>query len=124
MRILLNILWVIFGGFLSWLGWVLAGCLWCVTIIGIPVGLQCFKLASISLDPFGKEIRYEGGAVSFLLNIVWLLISGFELALGNFLIGLVLCITIIGIPFGKQFFKIAALALCPFGAVVERVHIL
>ena len=124
MRILLNILWVIFGGFLSWLGWVLAGCLWCVTIIGIPVGLQCFKLASISLDPFGKEIRYEGGAVSFLLNIVWLLISGFELALGNFLIGLVLCITILGIPFGKQFFKIAALALCPFGAVVERVHIL
>ncbi len=63
MRILGNILWIIFGGLLSALGWVLAGCLWCVTVLGIPVGLQCFKLASISLNPFGKEVRYEGGAV-------------------------------------------------------------
>ena len=95
-----------------------------MSIIGIPVGLQCFKLASISLNPFGKEIRYEGGAASFLLNVVWFLISGLELALVNFLLGLVLCITIVGIPFGKQFFKIAKLALCPFGAVVRRTHIL
>ena len=124
MRILLNILWIVFGGFLSALGWCLAGCLWCLTIIGIPVGLQCFKLASISLNPFGKEIRYESGSVSFLLNVLWFLISGWELALGNFLLGLVLCVTIIGIPFGKQFFKIASLALRPFGAVVKRVHVL
>lgn len=124
MRILLNILWIIFGGFLSALGWWLAGCLWCLTIIGIPVGLQCFKLASISLNPFGKEVLYEGRTVSFLLNVLWFLISGWELALGNFLLGLILCITIIGIPFGKQFFKIAGLALSPFGAVVKRVHIL
>lgn len=124
MRIFLNILWIICGGFFSWLGWVLAGCLWCMTIVGIPVGLQCFKLASISLNPFGKEICYEGGAVSFLLNVVWFVVSGMELALGNFLLGLILCITIIGIPYGKQFFKIAKLALCPFGAVVKRTHIL
>ena len=117
MRILLNILWIVCGGFFSALGWVLAGCLWCMSIIGIPVGLQCFKLAS-------KEICYAGGAVSFLLNVVWFLISGLELALVNFLLGLILCITIVGIPFGKQFFKIAKLALCPFGAVVKRVHIL
>lgn len=124
MRIIFNILWIICGGFFSWLGWVLAGCLWCLSIIGIPVGLQCFKLASISLNPFGKVIRYEGGAVSFLLNVAWFLVSGMELALGNFLLGLILCITIIGIPYGKQFFKIAKLALCPFGAVVNRTHIL
>ena len=124
MRILGNILWIIFGGLISALGWIGAGCLWCITIIGIPVGLQCFKLASISLNPFGKEICYAGGAVSFLLNVVWFLISGLELALVNFLLGLILCITIVGIPFGKQFFKIAKLALCPFGAVVKRVHIL
>ena len=124
MRLLGNILWIIFGGFLSALGWVLAGCIWCVTIIGIPVGLQCFKLASISLNPFGKDIRYEGEAVSFLLNVVWFLISGWILALGNFLIGVLLCVTIIGIPFGKQFFKIAKLSLRPFGAVVTRVHYL
>ncbi len=122
MRILGNILWIIFGGLLSALGWCLAGLIWCITIIGLPVGVQCFKLASISLNPFGKEVRYEGGAVSFLLNVLWFVISGWELALGNFLLGLIMCITIIGIPFGKQFFKIAKVALCPFGATVEREH--
>ena len=122
MRVFGNVLWILFGGFLSALGWVLAGCLWCVTVIGIPIGMQCFKLASISMNPFGKEVRYEGEAVSFLLNVVWFLVSGWLLALGNFLLGLLLCITIIGIPFGKQFFKIAKLALRPFGAVVARVH--
>ena len=124
MRLIGNALWIVFGGLLSALGWILAGCLWCVSIIGIPVGLQCFKLASISLNPFGKEIRYEGEAVSFLLNVVWFLVSGWLLSLGNFLLGLILCITIIGIPFGKQCFKIAKLSLRPFGAVVERVHFL
>ena len=66
MRVLLNILWIIFGGLLSALGWILTGCLWCITIIGIPVGLQCFKLSSISLNPFGKEVRHNNsGAFSF-----------------------------------------------------------
>ena len=124
MRLIGNILWIIFGGFISALGWLLSGCLWCITIVGIPVGLQCFKLASISLNPFGKEIRYEGEAVSFLLNVIWFLVSGWLLALGNFLQGLVLCITIVGIPFGKQFFKIAKLALHPFGAVVGRTRVM
>ena len=124
MRIAGNILWIIFGGFMSALTWVLAGMLWCVTIIGIPVGLQCFKLASISLNPFGKEIRYEGEAVSFLLNVVWFILSGWQLALVNFVIGILLCATIVGIPFGRQFFKLAKLSLCPFGAVVNRVHYL
>ena len=124
MRILGNILWIIFGGLISALGWIIAGCLWCITILGIPIGLQCFKLSSISFNPFGKEIRYEGCVVSFLVNILWFLFSGFELALGNFLIGCILCVTIIGIPWGKQFFKIAKLALAPFGAVVARTHVL
>lgn len=124
MRVIGNILWIIFGGLLSALGWIGAGCLWCITIIGIPVGLQCFKLSSISFNPFGKEVRYEGGAVSFLLNVAWFLISGWVLALVNFVTGCILCVTIIGIPFGKQFFKIAKLALCPFGAVVVRTHYL
>ena len=123
MRVLGNILWIIFGGLISALGWILAGCLWCITILGIPIGLQCFKLSSISFNPFGKEIKYEGGAVSFLVNILWFLFSGLELALGNFLIGCILCLTIIGIPWGKQFFKIAKLALAPFGAVVVRTHV-
>ncbi|MBQ6362752.1 MAG: YccF domain-containing protein [Lachnospiraceae bacterium] len=116
MRTLGNVLWIIFGGWISALGWLLAGCLWCITILGIPIGKQCFKLASISLDPFGKEIEYGGGAASFLVNILWFLLSGLELAATNFLLGCVLCISIIGIPFGKQYFKIAKLALAPFGA--------
>ena len=91
-------------------------------MVGIPVGLQCFKLSSISLDPFGKEIVDEGGAVSLLLNILWICFSGIELALANVVIGCIFCITIIGIPFGKQFFKIARVALFPFGAKVVRVH--
>jgi uncharacterized membrane protein YccF (DUF307 family) len=124
MRILGNILWIIFGGLLSAMGWLIAGVFWCITIIGIPVGLQCFKLSSISFNPFGKEIVYEGGAGSFMLNVLWFIISGWELALTNFLIGLVLCITLIGIPFGKQFFKIAGLALRPFGAAVVRTNYL
>ena len=124
MRILLNVLWIIFGGLLSAIGWMLTGCLWCITIVGIPVGLQCFKLSSISLNPFGKEIRHEDtGTVSFLLNVLWFLFGGLVLWLGNMIIGILLCVTIVGIPFGKQFFKIADLALHPFGAVVVRTHI-
>lgn len=92
-----NILWFIFGGCISGLSWCLAGCLWCVTIIGIPVGLQCFKLASLSFFPFGKEVRYGGGAVSFLVNLIWLVLSGLPLALEHALIGLLLCVTVIGI---------------------------
>lgn len=120
MRFIGNIIWIICGGFLSALGWIAAGCLWCITIVGIPVGVQCFKLSSISLNPFGKEIEYDGGAVSCLLNVLWFLISGLELALGNLVIGCILCITIVGIPFGMQFFKIAKLSLAPFGASVVR----
>ena len=121
MRLIGNILWIIFGGLLSALGWIAAGAMWCVTIVGIPIGLQCFKLASISFNPFGKEVIYEdSGAVSFLVNVLWLLLSGWVLALCNFILGCVLCVTIVGIPFGKQFFKIARLSLRPFGAVVVR----
>ncbi len=122
MRILGNILWIICGGFISWLSWIITGCLWCITIVGIPVGLQCFKLASISLNPFGKEIESNPGCFSFLLNVIWFFAGGIELAFINFVLGCLLSITIVGIPFGMQFFKIAAISLMPFGATVHRVH--
>lgn len=114
-----NILWFICGGLLSGLSWGLAGCLWCISIVGIPVGLQCFKFASLSFFPFGKEVNYGGGAGSLLLNIIWLLISGIPLALEHAVMGIIMCVTIIGIPFGLQHFKIAQLALMPFGATVD-----
>ncbi len=107
MSILGNILWFICGGLLSGLSWVLAGCLWCISIIGIPIGLQCFKFAGLAFFPFGKEVVYGGGAVSLIANIIWLIVSGIPMAVENAVAGLICCITIIGIPFGKQFFKIA-----------------
>lgn len=113
-----NILWFLFGGAISGLSWLLIGCLWCLTIVGIPVGMQCFKLASVSFFPFKKEIVYGGGAGSFLLNLVWIVFSGFLLALEHLMWGVILFITIIGIPFAKQQFKLAKLALMPFGTEV------
>ena len=110
-----NLLWFIFGGAISGLSWCLAGCFWCITIVGIPVGTQCFKLASLSFFPFGKEVDYGGGAGSFLLNIIWLIVSGLPLALEHLTFGLLLC----GIPFGLQHFKLAKLALMPFGTVIR-----
>ena len=124
MRILLNILWIICGGLISALGFWLAGLIWCITVVGIPVGVQCFKLSSISLNPFGKEIIDDGGAGSVILNLLWIILFGWELAFTNVLIGIVLCITIIGIPFGKQFFKIANVALFPFGKRVVRTNVI
>ena len=113
-----NLLWFIFGGFFSGLSWVLAGCLWCITIVGIPIGLQCFKFAGLAFWPFGKEIEYGGGAMSLVANIFWLILSGIPMAIADVVTGCLWCITIVGIPFGKQFFKRAKLSLMPFGARV------
>jgi len=101
------------------MAWGVAGILWCITIIGIPIGRQCFKLASLAFTPFGKDVRYGGSAPSVIANIFWLLISGVPLAMIAAVNGLILCCTIIGIPFGLQCFKIAKLALMPFGATVR-----
>ncbi len=120
MSCLANILWFALGGLFMGLGWALAGLVWCITIIGIPWGVQCFKFAKLCFFPFGKEVQYGGGAGSLILNIIWLLISGLPLALDCAVCGLIYCVTIIGIPFGKQCFKIAKLALMPFGASVRE----
>ncbi len=116
MSLLGNILWFLCGGLVSGLSWMVAGCFWCITIVGIPIGKQCFKMAGVAFFPFGKEIVYGGGGISLIANIFWLLFSGLELAVGYVILGCLLSITIIGIPFGKQFFKLAKLALMPFGA--------
>lgn len=113
-----NILWFIFCGFWQGLSWTIAGLFWCITIVGIPIGMQCFKLASLVFFPFGKDVIYGGGAMSLIANIFWIIISGIPLALASVLNGIILCCTIIGIPFGLQCFKFAKLSLMPFGAVV------
>ena len=118
MRFLGNILWFLFGGLLGGLSWIFAGCIWCITIVGIPVGMQCFKFATLAFWPFGKDVVYGNGVCLFLINLIWIVFFGWEMALGNLIVGLLWCITIVGIPFGRQFFKLARLSLMPFGASV------
>jgi uncharacterized membrane protein YccF (DUF307 family) len=115
MNFLGNILWFIIVGLVSFLTWFFVGVLWCITIIGIPFGIQCFKIGSFSLFPFGKKVRtnFDSHPVA---NVIWLIFFGWEIAVGYVIIGAILYITIIGIPFGKQCFKLASLALFPFGS--------
>jgi len=119
MKLIANVFWFILAGL--WLGlfWALAGLLWCITILGIPWGVQCFKFARLAFAPFGKEIVYGGGPGSVILNVLWLLLTGAEMAAAAAAWGLVLCITIVGIPWGLQCFKMAKLALLPFGSRVQ-----
>lgn len=121
MRLIGNILWLLFCGMILGFSWLIAGLLWCVTIIGIPWGIQCFKFASMAFAPFGKEVVYGGGVGSLLLNIIWLFISGLPLAIEALVLGCLFCITIVGIPFGKQCFKYAKLAFMPFGASIRSI---
>ena len=121
MKFIGNVLWFFFGGFISALEWFFAGLLCCITIIGIPLGKQCFKFAKLSLAPFGKDIDFGGGAPSVIANIVWIVFAGIWMAISNAFFGVLWCITIIGIPFGKQFFKLAKLSLMPFGAEVYKI---
>lgn len=114
-----NIIWFIFGGFWQGISWSLAGILWSITIIGIPIGRQCFKIAGLAFFPFGKNVEYgRGTTLSTVANIFWIIFSGIPLALAALANGVLLCITIIGIPFGLQCFKFAKLALMPFDTSV------
>ena len=118
MRVLGNILWIILGGLAIAIGWALVGLILCISIIGIPFGIQAFKMAGLTLTPFGKTVQYGGGVGSALANILWVVMVGWWMALGYLGAGVLNCITIIGIPFGIQSFKMAKLALWPFGAQI------
>ena len=96
----------------------LVGLVFCITIVGIPLGLQAFKMAELTLTPFGKSVQYGGGVGSAIVNIIWVVLAGLWLAIGYVIAGIVNCVTIIGIPFGLQSFKMAKLALWPFGAQI------
>ena len=116
-----NILWVVLSGFWLCLGYLIAGLFQCVTLIGIPFGIQSFKLAGYALWPFGSVVvaRTDRDAgLSCLGNAIWFVLSGLWLALAHLFTGVLLCITIVGIPFGIASFKLAGLALAPFGKQV------
>ena len=118
MRTLLNIIWIILGGLITALGWCLIGIICYITIVGIPLGRQAFKMANLTLAPFGKTIVYGGGAPSIIANIFWVIIAGIPMGIAYLVLGAFYCITIIGIPWGIQCFKMAKLSFLPFGSSV------
>ncbi|HEY6978380.1 MAG TPA: YccF domain-containing protein [Chitinophagaceae bacterium] len=118
MNLLGNLIWLIFGGLVSAIGYFVGGLVLCFTIIGIPFGLQCFKIGTLVLWPFGKKVVSTGsnaGCLTVLFNIIWLLTGGLYAAVAHVLFGLILFITIIGIPFARQHFKLVEISLMPFG---------
>ena len=117
MKTLGNILWLLFTGLWLGLGYALTDILWCITIIGIPFGKQCFKIAKLAFWPFGTEVHKNFGKHP-IANVIWIIFGGLGLCLSFGLAGIIWCITIIGIPFGKQCFKLAGLSIAPFGAVI------
>ena len=119
MRTIGNIIWILLGGIWTALWWLLVGCIFYVTIVGIPLGRQAFKMAGLTLAPFGKTVSYGGGAPSLVANIFWIVLAGIPMALAYVIAGILCCITVVAIPFGLQSFKMAKLSLLPFGAVVR-----
>ena len=118
MKLLGNIIWLVFGGIIISIEYFIASTALFITIIGIPFGIQTLKLGIFALWPFGRVIRTDvraSGCLYIIGNLLWLLLGGLAIALSHALFGLILCITIIGIPFGMQHFKLAAIALSPFG---------
>ncbi len=113
-----NVIWLIFGGLIAALGYILAGLLLCLTIIGIPFGVQSMKIGVATLAPFGKEVvemNQANSTLRIIFNLLWLILFGWEIALAHLISALVLTITVVGIPFAKQHVKLIPLSLFPFG---------
>lgn len=117
MKFIGNVLWLLFTGLWTGLMYFFLGLFWCITIVGIPFGLQAFKFAKLAFWPFGTEVKGNFGKHP-IMNILWFIFGGFGLALSFLFLGLFWCITIIGIPFGLQAFKFAKLSIAPFGATI------
>ncbi len=118
MRFIGNVIWFIFGGLILGLMWALLGLVLCITVVGIPLGVQCFKAAKLSFAPFGKKVDIQFSEHP-IANIIWAIICGWEMAVVYLFYGIVCCITIVGIPLGLQLFKFMKLALFPFGADIH-----
>ncbi len=122
MSLLMNLLWIVLGGFLIFLFYLIGGLVLCLTIVGIPFGVQLIKLSLLALTPFGKEVNTEGsasGLLDIVMNVLWWIFGGVEAAIVHLVLALVLAITIVGLPFAKQHIKLLKLALVPFGARIE-----
>jgi len=123
--LLLNIIWFFLGGFFIAFAYVFGAVILCITIVGIPFGIQCFKLSALGLAPFGQEIRETvppGGAIAVIMNIIWILFSGLSLALAHLVLAAFFAVTIIGLPFAVQHLKMTRLAILPFGFRVVEIR--
>ena len=123
MKLIGNIIWVVFGGLLLSLGYLFGGLVLCLTIVGIPFGVQIMRLGMFALWPFGGEVKPTDnvmGCLPVLMNVLWIIFGGIEVALTHLTLGVAFCITIIGIPFGLQHFKLMMYSLLPFGHRVVR----
>jgi uncharacterized membrane protein YccF (DUF307 family) len=124
MSLLGNLVFFVFGGFVIFLGYVLGGILLCLTIIGIPFGLMCFRLAGSVIAPFGREVRETeppGGVLTLIMNIIWIILPGLELAIMHLVLALLFAVTIIGFPIAVQHMKLVPMALLPFGHVMREL---
>lgn len=124
MRFLLNLLWLVLSGFWLFLAYSVVGLLWCITIIGIPFGIASFRIGVYALWPFGRTIVAKPGAGvgSGIGNVLWFILSGLWLALAHVVSGVLLCITIIGIPLGLANFKMVPISLFPLGKEIVPTH--
>lgn len=123
MSLIGNLIWFIFGGLILGLGYFFGGLVLCLTIVGIPFGIKVMKLGLFAMWPFGGEVVQREkpmGCLTLLLNVIWIVFGGIEVALSHLALGVVFCCTIIGIPFGMQHFKLMLMALMPFGHEVIR----
>jgi uncharacterized membrane protein YccF (DUF307 family) len=116
-KTLLNVIWLVLSGFWLFLAYLLAGALWCITIIGIPFGLASFRIGFFALWPFGRTVvkRESAGIFSGIGNVLWFVFSGIWLAIGHVVTGVLLCCTVIGIPLGLANFKMVPVSLLPLG---------
>jgi uncharacterized membrane protein YccF (DUF307 family) len=125
MRLIANILWIFLGGgIILFFEYMIGGILLCITIIGIPFGIQKIKLSVFALAPFGKKVTdtySSSGCLTILFNVLWIICGGFWIAVTHLILALIYAITLIGIPFARQHIKMAGLAIAPFGKTFEKV---
>ena len=125
MSFLGNLIWLVFGGFIAGMGHIIGGLVICLTIVGIPFGLQAIKVGRATMCPFGKEIvesPHANSSLNIILNVIWIALFGWEIAVAHLTSALILAITIVGIPFAKQHLKLIPMALLPFGRELRPVR--
>jgi uncharacterized membrane protein YccF (DUF307 family) len=122
-RVLLNVIWLVFGGLWLALGYAVVGIVMCILIITIPFGIAAFRIALFCLWPFGRTLirRDDAGAASVIGNVIWFILAGWWLAIGHLVTGVLMCLTIIGIPLGLANFKLIPVSLTPFGREIVDI---